>query len=66
MSEKKTKKTPYRLEYNQYGTAEELLAKLKPLVVGPLQTAQECEGDMWLSDWRELHKAFHLLNNMED
>ncbi len=66
MSDKRTKKTPYRLCWGEYGTAEDLINKLEPLISGPVSTMMELEGDMYLSDWAKLKEAFYLLNNKDD
>lgn len=62
-SETKTKNQSYRIAHKKYGTAEQFIEELSPLIVGPMQTCDVCEGDMWLSDYRQLRRAYCLLQN---
>ena len=53
---KKTEKL-VRWTWDENVTAEEFILRLAPLVCDAMRTAQECEGDMWLSDYRRLCTA---------
>jgi hypothetical protein len=66
ISEKKTRKQPYRMGHQEYGTADQFLAKLEPKIIGPVQMMQECEGDMYLSDYQKLVGAYWLIKNRKD
>jgi hypothetical protein len=44
-------------EYDEDVTPIEFIRRLKPLVCGPVETLQECSGDMWMSDYQKLSKA---------
>ena len=63
---KRTSVNKYRLCYNKWGTAEEYLNKLIDLVEDPLQSMQEMDGDMYLSEYQKLVRAYWLLKNRSD
>jgi|19_taG_2_1085344.scaffolds.fasta_scaffold75529_3 hypothetical protein len=65
-SEKRTAKNKYRLGWQEYGNAEELLDKLDKLVVEPMRNAVELDGDMYLSDFRKLTAASWTLQNRKE
>ena len=43
-----------RWAYGENITAQEFILRLAPLVCDAMRNAQECDGDMWLSDYRNL------------
>ncbi len=57
---KKSTKYPYRLQYKQYGTAEEVLQAVLPLIEGPLRSFEEM-NDCYLSDYQKLLEASNLI-----
>ncbi|MEK9917996.1 MAG: hypothetical protein VW496_01260 [Pelagibacteraceae bacterium] len=59
MTEKKERRV--RWEYNEDVTPIEFIRRIKSLVCEPVETLQEWNGDMWMSDYRKLSKAaFHI------
>ena len=59
---KKTEKL-IRWGWNENVTAEEFILRLAPLVCDAMQTAQECDGDIWLSQYRKLNLAASRLTD---
>ena len=55
------KKLPWT--HDEKITAEEFIIRIEPLICGPVRTMNECEGDMWLSDYRQLMEAFWKIQN---
>ena len=43
--------------------AEVFIIRLEPLICDPLRTMNECDGDMWVSDYRQLMTAFWKLQH---
>ena len=62
---KRTLKTPNRLSYNSYGTDKEYLTRLEKHLLTPLQGMEMLEGDMYMSDYRELILALWLIKNRD-
>ena len=52
-----------RWSYNESVTAKEFIKRLIPLVCNPVRNLNELEGDMYLSDYRDLQAAFWKLHN---
>ena len=62
---KRTLDTPYRLTYNEYGNAIEYIARLESKLKEPLGCMEQLEGDIYMSDYRELMTALWLINNKD-
>lgn len=43
-------------------TADEVLIKLGPVFCGVMQTMNECDGDIWMSDYQKLMGLFWNLH----
>jgi len=52
-----------RWSYDKSVTAKEFIKRLIPLVCNPVRNLNELEGDMYLSDYRDLQTAFWKLHN---
>ena len=63
---KRDKVNRYRIDYNKYGTAEQYIEYLASKLVPPLKNMQDMEGDMYMSDFRELTTALWLITNRLD
>lgn len=46
-----------------YLTGEEFLRELKPLIVGPVRSMQESDGDLLMSEFQKLTEGCWRLNN---
>ena len=62
---KRTLKTPNRLSYNSYGNDAEYIKRLEQLLTSPLTGMEMLEGDMYMSDYRELISALWLIKNKD-
>jgi len=62
---KRTLKTPNRLSYNTYGTDKEYIKRLEKHLLAPLQGMEMLEGDIYMSDYRELISALWLIQNKD-
>lgn len=58
----KTEKNIY-WSHSEKITAEEFIRRIAPKILDPVQTMQECDGDMWMSDYRKLTDASAKLSN---
>jgi hypothetical protein len=54
----------YDWSYSEQVTLEDFIKKLTPLVKDPVQSLMELEGDMYLSDYRDLQEASNRLVNL--
>tara|TARA_R100001143_G_scaffold40801_1_gene37159 strand:+ start:440 stop:658 length:219 start_codon:yes stop_codon:yes gene_type:complete len=52
--------------YKEMITPIEFIKRIEPLISGPVCTMYECDGDMWLSDYRKLSEAHNHLRNARD
>ena len=52
-----------RWSYDESVTAKEFIKRLTPLVCNPVRNLNELEGDMYLSDYRDLQTAFCKLRD---
>ena len=63
---KRTSANKYRIKYNEWGTAEEYLNKLLGYLEDPLESMQQMDGDMYLSEYQKLVRAYWLIKNREE
>lgn len=54
----------YKWSYSEQVTLEGFIKKVTPLVSNPVQNLTELEGDMYLSDYRDLIEASTRLLNL--
>jgi hypothetical protein len=54
----------YSWSYLEEVTLEDFIKKVTPLVSNPVQNLMEMEGDMYLSDYRDLQEASNRLLNL--
>ena len=54
----------YSWSYLEEVTLENFIKKVTPLVSNPVQNLMEMEGDMYLSDYRDLQEASNRLLNL--
>ena len=54
----------YSWSYLEEVTLEDFIKKVTPLVSNPVQNLMEMEGDMYLSDYRDLQEAANRLLNL--
>ena len=54
----------YNWSYSEQVTLEDFIKKVTPLVSNPVQNLMEMEGDMYLSDYRDLQEAANRLLNL--
>ena len=54
----------YKWSYSEQVTLEGFIKKVTPLVSNPVQNLMEMEGDMYLSDYRDLQEASSRLLNL--
>jgi len=54
----------YNWSYSEEVTLEDFIKKVTPLVSNPVQNLMEMEGDMYLSDYRDLQEASNRLLNL--
>ena len=54
----------YKWSYSEQVTLEGFIKKVTPLVSNPVQSLTELEGDMYLSDYRDLIEASTRLLNL--
>jgi len=54
----------YSWSYLEEVTLEDFIKKVTPLVSNPVQNLMEMEGDMYLSDYRDLQEASSRLLNL--
>ncbi len=54
----------YKWSYLEQVTLEDFIKKVTPLVSNPVQNLTELEGDMYLSDYRDLIEASTRLLNL--
>ena len=54
----------YNWSYLEEVTLEDFIKKVTPLVSNPVQNLMEMEGDMYLSDYRDLQEASNRLLNL--
>ncbi len=54
----------YKWSYSEQVTLEGFIKKVTPLVSNPVQNLTELEGDMYLSDYRDLLEASTRLLNL--
>ena len=54
----------YSWSYLEEVTLEDFIKKVTPLVSNPVQSLMEMEGDMYLSDYRDLQEASNRLLNL--
>jgi len=53
--------------YQEMITPAEFIKRIAPLIIGPVCTMYESDGDMWMSDYRKLSEAHErLLNAVEE
>jgi hypothetical protein len=57
------KKTTLSWNYDEEISMEEFIRRIAKLVCEPVRTLQELDGDMYLSDYRDLNTAFWRLTN---
>jgi hypothetical protein len=62
---KRTSASKYRIKYNEWGTAEEYLNKLLEYIEEPLDTMQQLDGDMYLSEYQRLVRGYWLIKNRQ-
>lgn len=65
MPTKNTEQPKYTWNYDEYITADEFIKRITPLIVDPVHTMQECDGDLWVSDYRQLTEAAARLDNLQ-
>ena len=58
-----TTKTDFYWSYEENVTAEEFIRRLQRLVCEPVQTMQECDGDILLSQYRDLCEGSDRIKN---
>ena len=58
-----TKKTDFYWNHEENVTAEEFIHRLKRLICEPVQTMQECDGDILLSQYRDLCEGSDRIRN---
>jgi len=63
---KPTSANKYRVKHNEWGTAEEFINKLLEYIEEPLESMQQMDGDMYLSEYQKLIKASWLIKNRQD
>jgi hypothetical protein len=51
----------YKWNYNEEITAEEFIKRLIPLVCDPVETMQDCDGDLLMSEFSKLLDASRQL-----
>lgn len=54
----------YNWSYLEEVTLEDFIKKVTPLVSNPVQNLMEMDGDMYLSDYRDLQEASNRLLNL--
>ena len=54
----------YSWSYLEEVTLKDFIKKVTPLVSNPVQNLMEMEGDMYLSDYRDLQEASNRLLNL--
>ena len=54
----------YDWSYSEQVTLKDFIKKVTPLVSNPVQNLMEMEGDMYLSDYRNLQEASSRLLNL--
>ena len=54
----------YSWSYLEEVTLKDFIKKVTPLVSNPVQNLMEMEGDMYLSDYRDLQEAANRLLNL--
>lgn len=54
----------YSWSYLEEVTLEDFIKKVTPLISNPVQNLMELEGDMYLSDYRDLQEASNRLLNL--
>lgn len=54
----------YSWSYLEEVTLEDFIKKVTPLVSNPVQNLMEMDGDMYLSDYRDLQEASNRLLNL--
>ena len=54
----------YSWSYLEEVTLEDFIKKVTPLISNPVQNLMEMEGDMYLSDYRDLQEASNRLLNL--
>jgi hypothetical protein len=54
----------YDWSYSEQVTLEGFIKKVAPLVNDPVQSLMEMDGDMYLSDYRDLQEASNRLVNL--
>ena len=62
MAKKQTEKT-VKWSYDERVSYPEFLKRIAPLVCDPVRNLAEMEGDMLLSDYRDLQTAFWKIKN---
>ena len=54
----------YSWSYLEEVTLENFIKKVTPLISNPVQNLMEMDGDMYLSDYRDLQEASNRLVNL--
>ena len=54
----------YSWSYLEEVTLEDFIKKVTPLVSNPVQNLMDMDGDMYLSDYRDLQEASNRLLNL--
>ena len=54
----------YNWSYLEEVTLEDFIKKVTPLVSNPVQNLMDMDGDMYLSDYRDLQEASNRLLNL--
>ena len=44
----------------------EFIRRIRPMICEPMNQARECDGDLYLSEYRKLNDASYHLNNVFD
>ena len=63
---KPTSANKYRVKHNEWGTAEEFINKLLEYIEEPLESMQQMDGDMYLSEYHRLVRGHWLIKNRRD
>jgi len=58
----KIKKGNVKSNWHEQMPYEDFIMLVSPLVRQPINTMHECEGDMWISDYKNLSEASDMLH----
>ena len=62
MTDLKIKRGHVKSHWHEQMPIEDFIVLLAPLVRHPVNVMHECEGDMWMSDYRKLSEAADRLH----